>query len=160
MPQAELLTTGHRRREVSDGSRQPRRAGTLETCTGRQIETRCAVAWPSLRGRPEVRGVESLLPWAKLVQRSCAQVAVAVHEQSGPTTTVPRPSKKLPTSSRDSAAAARNSLFGSVSQSRPAHGSRSGQAEEPARQPRILNQREVVEQTAESERGGRVPLGG
>src|SRR5947209_11208058 len=37
------------------------------------------------------------------------QVAVAVHEQSGPTATVPRPSKKLPTSSRDSAAAARDS---------------------------------------------------
>src|SRR5438132_13664464 len=86
--QARLIHTGMRR---------------LELWGGRQIEKHCVDASPSWRGRPEVPGVASRLPWAKPVPQSFAPVAV--QEQPGPTTTVPRPSKRLPSLSRISAAA-------------------------------------------------------
>src|SRR5437773_12049797 len=75
--QARLVSTGMRR---------------LELWYGRQIEKHCVGASRSLRGRPEVPGVASRLPWAKLAQRSFARVAV--QDQLGLTTTVPRQSKR------------------------------------------------------------------
>ena len=47
-------------------------------------------------GRREVLGVASLLPWARLVQRSSAPVAV--RDQGVPITTEPRQSKRPPSS--------------------------------------------------------------
>src|ERR1700737_1973117 len=69
----------------------------VELWNSPQIETHCVGAWRSLQEQHEAPGAVSRLRWAKLAPQLFAQ-AVA-HDHLGPTTTAPKPSRRLPNSS-------------------------------------------------------------